>query len=97
MVSWFGRVTLNSLLRQFLEPLQSRRAEHEKMRKSLKDWWHKELKRMHDEVDRLRKARTVYIQRHQEWERCRDAARIAEQGAELGATGENKVRRLPHH
>ena len=97
MVSWFGRVTLNSLLRQFLEPLQSRRAEHEKMRKSLKDWWHKELKRMHDEVDRLRKARTVYIQRHQEWERCRDAARIAEQGAELGATGENKVRRLAHH
>ena len=61
------------------------------MRKSLKDWWHKELKRMHDEVDRLRKARTVYIQRQQEWERCRDAARIAEQGAELGATGENKV------
>ena len=46
---------------------------------------------MHDEVDRLRKARTVYIQRHQEWERCRDAARIAEQGAEIGATGENKV------
>ena len=44
-----------------------------------------------DEVDRLRKARTVYIQRHQEWERCRDAARIAEQGAEIGATGENKV------
>ena len=76
---------------QFLEPLQSRRAEHEKMRKNLKDWWHKELKRMHDEVDRLRKARTVYIQRQQEWERCRDAARIAEQGAELGATGENKV------
>ena len=27
----------------------------------------------------------------QEWERCRDAARIAEQGAELGATAENKV------
>ena len=49
---------------------------------------------MHDEVDRLRKARIVYIQRHQEWERCRDAARIAEQGAELGATGENKVRSI---
>jgi len=76
---------------KFLEPLQSRRAEHEKVRKSLKDWWHKELKRMHDEVDKLRKARTLYIQRHQEWERCRDAARIAEQGAEIGATGENKL------
>ena len=42
-------------------------------------------------MDRLRKARTVYIQRHQEWERCRDAPRISEQGAEIGATGENKV------
>lgn len=50
---------------KFLEPLQSRRTEHEKVRKSLKDSWHKELKRMHDEVDKLRKARTVYIQRHQ--------------------------------
>jgi len=76
---------------KFLEPLQSRRTEHEKVRKSLKDSWHKELKRMHDEVDKLRKARTVYIQRHQEWERCRDAARIAEQGAELGATADNKL------
>ena len=27
----------------------------------------------------------------QEWERCRDAARIAEQGAELGATADNKL------
>lgn len=27
----------------------------------------------------------------QEWERCRDAARIAEQGAELGATAETKL------
>lgn len=76
---------------KFLEPLQSRRAEHEKVRKSLKDSWHKELKRMHDEVDKLRKARSSYIARHQDWERCRDAARIAEQGAEIGATGENKL------
>jgi hypothetical protein len=76
---------------KFLEPLQSRRADHEKARKGLKEAWHKELKRMHDEVDKLRKARTIYIQRHQEWERCRDAARIAEQGAELGATAENKL------
>ena len=33
------------------------------------------------------------MQRHQEYERCREALRIAEQGAELGATGENKVNR----
>ena len=46
---------------------------------------------MQEEVSNLKKAKTAYIQRHQEWERCRDAARIAEQGAEIGATGENKV------
>merc|ERR1719242_2159096 len=69
---------------KFLEPLQSRRAEHEKMRKNLKDWWHKELKRMHDEVDRLRKARTVYIQRQQEWERCRGGARDSRAGRRAG-------------
>ena len=46
---------------------------------------------MQEEVSNLKKAKTSYIQRHQEWERCRDAARIAEQGAELGATGDNKV------
>ena len=32
------------------------------------------------------------MQRTQEYERCREALRIAEQGAELGATGENKVK-----
>jgi len=46
---------------------------------------------MQEEVSNLKKAKTAYIQRHQEWERCRDAARIAEQGAEIGATAENKV------
>jgi len=76
---------------KFLEPLQSRRIEHEKTRKHLKDAWHKELKRMQEEVSNLKKAKTAYIQRHQEWERCRDAARIAEQGAEIGATGDNKL------
>ena len=57
----------------------------------MKDLWHRELKRTQEEVSNLKKAKTTYIQRHQEWERCRDAARIAEQGAELGATGDNKV------
>ena len=36
-------------------------------------------------------AQVVYYQRHQDYERCREALRIAEQGAEIGATGENKV------
>jgi len=76
---------------KFLEPLAARRAEHEKTRKQLKEIWHTELKKMKEEVNNLRKAKTNYMQKQQEWERCRDAARIAEQGAEIGATGENKL------
>jgi hypothetical protein len=76
---------------KFLEPLHSRRVEHERTRKQLKDVWHRELKKMQDEVTSLKKAKNSYIQRHQEWERCRDATRIAEQGAELGATADNKL------
>ncbi|XP_040576906.1 rho GTPase-activating protein 45 [Lepeophtheirus salmonis] len=76
---------------KFIEPLTARRSEHERMRKLLKDRWYKELKKMHESVNNLRKAKTTYMQRTQEYERCREAVRIAEQGAEIGATGENKV------
>ena len=55
--------------------------------------WQKELRRIQEAVSNLRRAKALYMQRHQEYERCREALRIAEQGAELGATGENKVNR----
>ena len=35
----------------------------------------------------------MYKRRQQEYDRCREALRMAEQGAEIGATGENKVNR----
>ena len=57
------------------------------------DRWQKELRRIQEAVSNLRRAKALYMQRHQEYERCREALRIAEQGAELGATGENKVNR----
>lgn len=76
---------------KFMEPLAARRAEHEKTRKSLKDRWQKELKRIQEAVTNLKKAKALHMQRQQEYERCREALRIAEQGAEIGATGENKV------
>ena len=76
---------------KFVEPLATRRAEHEKSRKSLKERWQKERKRIQEAVALLLKAKAAYMQRTQEYERCRDALRIAEQGAEIGATGENKV------
>ena len=76
---------------KFMEPLFQRRSEHVKMRKTLKDRWTKELKKMQDTTLNLRKARHLYIERNKEYERCREAVRIAEQGAEVGAMGENKV------
>ena len=76
---------------KFMEPLATRRAEHEKARKALKERWQKERKRIQEAVALLLKAKAAYMQRTQEYERCRDALRIAEQGAEIGATGENKV------
>ena len=54
--------------------------------------WQKELKRIQEAVTNLNNARALYKRRQQEYERCREALRIAEQGAEIGATGENKVR-----
>ena len=77
---------------KFAEPLAARRNEHEKHRKALKERWQKELKRIQEAVTNLNNARALYKRRQQEYERCREALRIAEQGAEIGATGENKVR-----
>jgi hypothetical protein len=64
---------------KFVEPLASRRAEHEKCRKGLKERWQKERKRIQEAVALLLKSKAGYMQRTQEYERCRDALRIAEQ------------------
>ena len=76
---------------KFMEPLYARRAEHHKARKILKDKWTKELKTLQETVSNLKKAKATYMERNREYERCREAVKIAEQGAEIGATGENKV------
>lgn len=76
---------------RFLEPLANRRSEHKKTRNMLKDRWTRELKLMHDTTSNLQKAQSLFVEKKKEYERCRDAVRIAEQGAEIGATGENKV------
>jgi phage terminase large subunit GpA-like protein len=86
---------------KFVEPLATRRAEHEKSRKALKERWQKERKRIQEAVALLLKAKAAYMQRTQEYERCRDALRIAEQVPILSnrfssslAVGENKLERL---
>ncbi|XP_035827402.1 rho GTPase-activating protein 45 isoform X1 [Aplysia californica] len=59
---------------KFVEPLSSRRMEHDKVYKSVKDVWHREYRRMSDSVTNLRKAQALYHSRQQDHERARDLA-----------------------
>ncbi len=76
---------------KFMEPLYAKLTEHQKTRKSLKDRWTAELKQVHKSVAYLKKTKGQYHESSKDYERNRHSVRIAQQGAEIGATGENKV------
>ncbi|KAL3252837.1 hypothetical protein MRX96_054748 [Rhipicephalus microplus] len=59
---------------KFVEPLSARRNEHEKARKQLKEAWQRELKRMQELEANVRKARALYVQRHQEHDKAAQRA-----------------------
>lgn len=53
--------------------------------------WHRELKRMQESVGNLRKAKALYVQRQQEWERAKEAAQRAENAAESSTEQASKL------
>ncbi|XP_061175377.1 uncharacterized protein LOC133184348 isoform X2 [Saccostrea echinata] len=57
---------------KFVEPLTTRRIEHDKMRRMIKDTWVKEVKKMQEAVNSLRKSHSMYIMRKQEYEKARE-------------------------
>ncbi|XP_074643925.1 rho GTPase-activating protein 29-like isoform X2 [Tubulanus polymorphus] len=59
---------------RFIEPLIYRRQEHEKARKTFREAWSKELRRMQEAITALKKGRNNYITRQQEYELAREAA-----------------------
>ncbi|ESP01320.1 hypothetical protein LOTGIDRAFT_230659, partial [Lottia gigantea] len=78
---------------QFIEPLSARKVEHDRVRKSVKDNWVKEFKKMcrvisndfcfffnikHEAVSNLNRAQSLYITRQQDYERARLAVNKAE-------------------
>lgn len=75
----------------FIQPLSARRNEHERCRKQIKETWHRELKRMQESVGNLRKAKALYVQRQQEWERAKEAAQRAENAAESSTEQASKL------
>lgn len=62
----------------FVLPMNSRRSEHEKTRKELKNHWSRQVKKMHDAESNLRKAKATYISRQQEHEKLKEQALRAE-------------------
>jgi hypothetical protein len=61
---------------KFIEPLNTRRLEHEKARKSIKTIWAREQKRVHEALSNLRKARDCYVTRRLDLQRARHALRL---------------------
>ncbi|XP_035220982.1 rho GTPase-activating protein 45-like isoform X2 [Stegodyphus dumicola] len=79
---------------KFIEPLTARRNEHERYRKQIKETWHRELKRMHEAVANLRKAKALYFQRQQEYEKAKDSALKAESSEGMETSKVDKKRRV---
>ncbi|KAI1280750.1 Rho GTPase-activating protein 45 [Halotydeus destructor] len=77
---------------KFLEPLTCRRLEHDRIRKAIKTNWSRELKRMQETVNALRKAKSSYMQRQTEYERLKSQGKSGVEGAqgnpEAGGPGE---------
>ncbi|CAG2118643.1 unnamed protein product, partial [Medioppia subpectinata] len=78
---------------KFVEPMTARRADHEKTRKQIKEMWTRELKRMHEAVNNLRKSRALYVTRQQELEKARTGLRTSESGADWSVEKIDKKRR----
>ncbi|GIY92572.1 rho GTPase-activating protein 45, partial [Caerostris extrusa] len=79
---------------KFIEPLTARRNEHERYRKQIKETWHRELKRTHESIANLRKAKVLYFQRQQEYEKAKESALKAENCEGVEASKVDKKRRV---
>ncbi|XP_029648171.1 rho GTPase-activating protein 45 isoform X4 [Octopus sinensis] len=63
---------------KFIRPLATRRAEHDKIRKNIKESWNREVKKMQESISNLRKAQSLFYKSKQENEKAREMANKAE-------------------
>ncbi|XP_071536568.1 rho GTPase-activating protein 45-like isoform X5 [Panulirus ornatus] len=63
---------------KFIEPLTTRRNDHERTRKAIKETWNKELKRVQEAVANFKKSKVIYVQRQQELIKAREMVARAE-------------------
>ncbi|NXS92737.1 HMHA1 protein, partial [Jacana jacana] len=69
----------NTLQQQTLQPLTVRRLEHEKRRKEIKEQWHRAQRKLQEAEVNLRKAKQIYMQRSEEYDKAKYMAVKAEE------------------
>ncbi|XP_041967621.1 rho GTPase-activating protein 29-like isoform X1 [Alosa sapidissima] len=79
---------------KFIQPLLSRRAELDKLRKELKEQWQREQKRMHEAEALKKKAYQLQVQRREEYEKARGASSRTDEEQTSGGRQRDKRRRL---
>ena len=79
---------------KFIEPLGTKRIEHEKTRKQIKETWSRELKKMHESVNNLKKARALYLAKQNDLEKARTGLKRSESGADLSPEKIEKKRKI---